>query len=67
MVALKQHSRKEHEVLNYMVDLTLALRLLNTEEDEQLVRITRADWCIDPSNVPRTLINLYLLTLWPTS
>ena len=41
MVALKQHSRKEHEVLNYMVDLTLALRLLNTEEDEQLVRITK--------------------------
>ena len=41
MATLKKHPRKEHEVLNYMVDLTLALSLLNTEEDEQLVRVTK--------------------------
>ena len=41
MAPLKKPPRKEHEVLNYMVDLTLALSLLNKEEEEQLVRITK--------------------------
>jgi len=41
VATLKKHLRKEHEVLNYMVDLTLALSLLNKEEEEQLVRITK--------------------------
>ena len=41
MGTLTKHPRKEHEVLDYMVDPTLAFRLLNKEEEEQLVRIPK--------------------------
>ena len=41
MATLKKPPRKEHEVLNYMVALTLAFSLLHKKEEEQLVRMVK--------------------------